>query len=178
MNKLDKLTNALQDKVVTYLDTLNHDDVARLGIYLGSEVFNGVEPNEVQKAFIDKFIGQRQFDKFIEEFVTTHPIFVSSKPTRSLIVELTGYVTYYATRKLLQSEKQHQHQQSLERLLNAKVNAVLARAILAKSIEIHNENKVIKAADVLAELVEGLHDLGFGDENLKELCLNSIKSFK
>ena len=85
---------------------------------------------------------------------------------------------YYATRKLLQSEKQHQHQQSLERLLNAKVNAVLARAILAKSIEIHNENKVIKAADVLAELVEGLHDLGFGDENLKELCLNSIKSFK
>ena len=96
MNKLDKLTNALQDKVVSYLDTLNHDDVARLGIYLGSEVFNGVEPNEVQKAFIDKFIGQRQFDKFIEEFVTTQPIFVSSKPTRSLIVELTGYVLRYS----------------------------------------------------------------------------------
>ena len=178
MNKLDKLTNALQDQVVRYLDTLNHEDVARLGIYLGNEVFDGVEPNEVQKTFIDKFIGLKQFNKFIEEFVTTQPTFVSSKPTRNHIIELTGYVTYYATRKLLQSEKQHQHQQSLERLLNAKVNAVVARAILAKSIEVDEENKEIKATDVLVELVEGLHDLGFGDEGFKEVCLSSIKTFK
>lgn len=178
MGKLDKLSNVLQDQVVTYLDTLNHDDVARLGIYLGSDVFNGVEPNEVQKAFVDKFIGVNAFTRFIEEFVTSKKLFVSSKQTSYLINELTSYVTYYATRKLLESEKQHQHQQSLERLLNANVNSVLGETILSKSVEMYKENKVIKATDVLTELVEGLHELGFGNEELKRLCLSSIKNFK
>jgi hypothetical protein len=178
MSKLDKLTDVLQQQVVNYLDTLNYEDIARLGIYFGTDVYEGKTPNEVQQKFIDKFIGVKAFAKFIEEYITTERIFVSSKGTRDLILELTSYITFYATRKLLLSDMDNQLRQSNQRLLHANVNAVLGNVILEKSIEITLHDKKVKATDVLVELVDKLNGLGFSDDELQPLLKKTIKLFK
>jgi hypothetical protein len=178
MNKLDKLTNSLQVQVVDYLDTLCYEDVARLGIYLGTELQEGKTPNEVQQKFIDRFIGRKPFEKYIEEYITSQRTFVSSKGTRDLITEITSYITFYGTRKLLIADLETKKAQSDNRLLHARVNMVLGNVILEKSIYILRNNKEVKATDVLIDLVGKLNELGFSDDVLQEMLIKTIKLFK
>jgi hypothetical protein len=178
MNKLDKLTNSLQVQVVDYLNTLSHEDVARLGIYLGTELQEGKTPNEVQQKFIDKFIGRKPFDKYVEEYITSQHTFVSSKGTRDLISEITSYITFYATRKLIIADLVAKKAQSDNRLLVAKVNSALGNVILDKANDILLHNKEVNATDVLTELVDKLNELGFSNDGLQPLLKKTIKKFK
>lgn len=177
MNKLDKLSNALQNQVLVYLDGLSHEEVAKLAIFLGNDFVNK-EPDETQKAFIDKFIGLKNFNKFIDEHFKQKPYFLSSVQTKSLLIEITSYVTYYCSRKLLLSDKLLKHEKALQDLLKAEVCSLLGKTILQKIIDQEEKNVKVKLTDVLIELVEGLNKLGLSDDKFNENCLLALKHLK
>ena len=62
ITKLNKLANLLQHNVQTYLENWEGEDLARLGTYLGTEIHDGVKPNEKQQLFINEFIGESNYN--------------------------------------------------------------------------------------------------------------------
>jgi hypothetical protein len=94
MEKYDFLADALQTNVINYLKDWDYNDLHELGYFLATNYMN-TPPNEKQLEFIDEFISRPKWIIFDDEFIQNNAkYFVSSKDTKMLVHELSGYVLH------------------------------------------------------------------------------------
>ena len=153
MSKFDFLAKALQTNVINFLKDWEAKDLQQLGYFFAANYMHEA-PTPKQMEFITEFIGKEQWDLFDDEIIQGNgKYFIASKPTKSLVHELSGYILHQCNNRFNLTITQLELAQSDYNLLKLRLRAETLGILYDNSVKL-KVKKAIAYKKLLAMFIK------------------------